>query len=133
MRGSEAPAEPAVVRRDDGSRLISGWMPALEFAEPPGIQLPSPRLYQTRAGFLLQEFGTIPGVDAGGRPKSSIWMGGVSTRCSQADWIRSSTADLKFANRIALSTSVSGAGSRLVGLRCSQRGSGCCELTRGPR
>jgi putative hemolysin len=76
MRGSEAPAEPAVVRRDDGSRLISGWMPALEFAEPPGIPLPSPRLYQTRAGFLLQEFGTIPGVDAGGRPFEIVDLDG---------------------------------------------------------
>ena len=40
------------------------------FAELLGIQLPSPRPYQTCAGFLLQEFGTIPSVgdkvDAGG-------------------------------------------------------------------
>jgi len=64
------PAEPAFVQRDDGSYLISGWMPALEFAELLGIPLPSSRSYQTCAGFLLQEFGTIPGVgdkiDAGG-------------------------------------------------------------------
>jgi putative hemolysin len=51
-------------------------MPALEFAEPPGIPLPSPRLYQTRAGFLLQEFGTIPGVDAGGRPFEIVDLDG---------------------------------------------------------
>jgi putative hemolysin len=64
------PAEPALVRRSDGSYLVSGWMPALEFAEQLGIPLPSSRSYQTCAGFLLQEFGTIPGVgdmiDAGG-------------------------------------------------------------------
>jgi putative hemolysin len=64
------PAEPALVRRDDGSYLVSGWMPALEFAEQLGIPLPALRSYQTCAGFLLQEFGTIPGVgdkiDAGG-------------------------------------------------------------------
>ena len=66
----EGPAEPAFVRRDDGSCLISGWMPAIEFAALLGIPLPTPRSYQTCAGFLLQEFGTIPGVgdkiDAGG-------------------------------------------------------------------
>ena len=58
------------VWRDDGSCLISGWMPALEFAELLGIPPPASRSYQTCAGFLLQEFGTIPGVgdkiDAGG-------------------------------------------------------------------
>jgi putative hemolysin len=66
----EGPAEPAFVWRDDGSCLISGWMPALEFAELLGIPPPASRSYQTCAGFLLQEFGTIPGVgdkiDAGG-------------------------------------------------------------------
>lgn len=31
------PAEPAYVKRDDGSYLISGWMPALEFADLLGI------------------------------------------------------------------------------------------------
>jgi putative hemolysin len=58
----EGPAEPAFVRRDDGSYLISGWMPALELADLLGITLPSPRPYQTFAGFLLQEFGAIPNV-----------------------------------------------------------------------
>jgi putative hemolysin len=58
----EGPAEPAYVRRDDGSYLISGWMPALGFADLLGITLPSPRPYQTFAGFLLQEFGAIPNV-----------------------------------------------------------------------
>jgi putative hemolysin len=58
----EGPAEPAYVRRDDGSCLISGWMPAVELAELLGITLPSPRPYQTFAGFLLQEFGAIPSV-----------------------------------------------------------------------
>ncbi|WP_454628263.1 hemolysin family protein [Bradyrhizobium cenepequi] len=58
----EGPAEPAAVKRDDGSYLISGWMPALEFADLLGIILPSPRPYQTFAGFLLQEFGAIPDV-----------------------------------------------------------------------
>ncbi|MCP3412619.1 MULTISPECIES: hemolysin family protein [Bradyrhizobium] len=60
----EGPAEPAYVRRADGSYLISGWMPALEFSELLGITLPSPRPYQTAAGFLLHEFGAIPDVGA---------------------------------------------------------------------
>jgi putative hemolysin len=58
------PAEPAAVKRNDGSYLISGWMPAVEFAELLKIALPDSRQYQTFAGFLLQEFGTIPNVGA---------------------------------------------------------------------
>jgi putative hemolysin len=58
----EGPAEPAYVRRDDGSYLISGWMPALEFADLLGITLPSPRPYQTAAGYLLHAFNRIPEV-----------------------------------------------------------------------
>jgi putative hemolysin len=58
----EGPAEPSYVKREDGSYLISGWMPALEFADLLGITLPSPRPYQTFAGYLLQEFGAIPNV-----------------------------------------------------------------------
>jgi putative hemolysin len=66
----EGPAELAYVKRDDGSYLISGWMPVLEFAQLLDIELPASRPYQTFAGFLLQEFGTIPNVsdkiEAGG-------------------------------------------------------------------
>src|SRR5205814_8557170 len=58
----EGPPEAAVVQRDDGSYLISGWMPAVEFAHLLQITLPSPRQYQTMAGFLLQQFGKIPDV-----------------------------------------------------------------------
>ena len=58
----EGPAEPAAVKRDDGSYLISGWMPAVEFAEMLEVPLPASRQYRTIAGFLLQQFGTIPTV-----------------------------------------------------------------------
>lgn len=58
----EGPAEPAFVRRTDGSFLISGWMPALEFAALLGIELPASRQYQTCAGYLLEKFGAIPGT-----------------------------------------------------------------------
>jgi putative hemolysin len=58
----QGPAEPAYIRRDDGSFLISGWMPALECADLLGITLPEQRPYQTFAGFLLQEFAAIPAI-----------------------------------------------------------------------
>ncbi len=66
----EGPAELPFVKRDDGSYLISGWMPAVAFADLLGIVLPPSKPYQTFAGFLLQEFGAIPAVgdkiEAGG-------------------------------------------------------------------
>ena len=58
----EGSAEPAAVKRDDGSYLISGWVPAIEFAQLLKVPLPASRQYQTIAGFLLQQFGTIPNV-----------------------------------------------------------------------
>jgi putative hemolysin len=58
----EGPAEPAAVKREDGSYLISGWMPAVEFAELLKLPLPLSRHYQTMAGFLLHQFGAIPNV-----------------------------------------------------------------------
>ncbi len=58
----EGPAELAFVKRDDGSFLISGWMPALEFAHLLDIELPASRPYQTCAGYLLEKFGAIPAV-----------------------------------------------------------------------
>ena len=58
----EGPAEPAAVKRDDGSYLVSGWMPAVQFAELLGIILPPARPYQTFAGFLLHAFGAIPQI-----------------------------------------------------------------------
>jgi putative hemolysin len=67
----EGPAEAAFVQRDDGSYLISGWMPAAEFAALLGIPLPASRPYQTFAGFLLQEFGTIP--DVGEKIETGGW------------------------------------------------------------
>jgi len=67
----DGPAEPAAVRREDGSYLISGWMPAVQFAQLLGITLANSLPYQTFAGFLLQEFGTIPGI--GDRIETEGW------------------------------------------------------------
>ena len=62
FHAEDGPVEPAVVRRDDDSLLISGWMPVDEFAEVTGIRLPADRAYHTVAGFVLDRFGTLPGV-----------------------------------------------------------------------
>ncbi len=67
----EGPAELPFVKRDDGSYLISGWMPAVAFADLLGIILPPSKPYQTFAGFLLQEFGAIPAV--GDRTEAGGW------------------------------------------------------------
>jgi putative hemolysin len=67
----EGPPEAAAVKRDDGSYLISGWMPAVEFASLLRFELPVPRHYQTAAGFLLSHFGRIPGV--GDRIEAEGW------------------------------------------------------------
>ena len=47
-------------------------MPAVEFAQLLGITLGTPRPYQTVAGFLLQEFGTIPKV--GDKVEAQGWQ-----------------------------------------------------------
>jgi putative hemolysin len=58
----QGPAEQASIQRDDGSHLVSGWMPADEFADLLSISVPEIRSYHTVAGFILQEFGTLPDV-----------------------------------------------------------------------
>jgi putative hemolysin len=67
----EGPPEAAAIRRDDGSYLISGWMPAVEFASLLRFELPPSRQYQTVAGFLLSRFGRIPKV--GDRIEADGW------------------------------------------------------------
>jgi putative hemolysin len=56
------PPEPPVVRRKDGSLLISGWMSADEFAALVGFPLHPDRTYHTVAGFVLASFNTLPQV-----------------------------------------------------------------------
>ncbi|MEH2514235.1 putative hemolysin [Nitrobacteraceae bacterium AZCC 1564] len=58
----EGPAEQAAVRRQDGSYLLSGWMPVDEFGDLLSIPIPASRGYHTLAGFTLQHFGAIPSV-----------------------------------------------------------------------
>jgi putative hemolysin len=60
FRSDEDQAEPEAVRREDGSWLIAGWMPADEMAELLDISLPETRHYETVAGFVIDHLGKIP-------------------------------------------------------------------------
>ena len=55
-------SEPNVVRRADGSYLISGAMSADDLAEAFAIPLPEDRSYHTVAGLALAGFGKLPQV-----------------------------------------------------------------------
>jgi putative hemolysin len=54
--------EPMAVRRDDGSLLLSGWMPAEQFQDLTGIALPEDRSYHTLAGLVLEAHGALPSI-----------------------------------------------------------------------
>jgi putative hemolysin len=62
--------EPPSVRREDGSWLLAGYMPADEMAEQLGIELPENRDYETVAGYILSLLHRLPAtgecVDAQG-------------------------------------------------------------------
>ncbi|MEO5707345.1 MAG: hemolysin family protein [Alteraurantiacibacter sp.] len=54
--------EPKVVRRDDGSMLVAGSLPADALAECLEISLPEQREYATAAGFVLFQMKKLPGT-----------------------------------------------------------------------
>jgi len=54
--------EEAIVKREDGSLLIAGWMPIDDAADALGLSLPENRPYQTAAGMLVNLFGKLPAV-----------------------------------------------------------------------
>lgn len=56
--------EPKYVVREDGSLLVSGWMPADEFAEMVGITLVRDRDFSSVAGLVIDLAGTLPEVGA---------------------------------------------------------------------
>ncbi len=62
FRTDEGPLEPEAVRRQDGSWLISGSMPADEMADRLSVVLPPDRSYHTAAGFVLTQFGHLPEI-----------------------------------------------------------------------
>jgi putative hemolysin len=62
FRTDEGPLEPEAVRRQDGSWLISGSMPADEMADRLSVVLPPDRSYHTAAGFVLTQLGHLPEI-----------------------------------------------------------------------
>lgn len=54
--------EPAFVTREDGSHLVSGWMPADEFKDKIGVPVPRDAKYETVAGYVLAELNHLPAV-----------------------------------------------------------------------
>lgn len=64
--------EPKFVRRDDGSFIISGWMPVDEFADLLSIEIDVDRDYETVAGLVLHRLGRIPVV--GERLRMPGWI-----------------------------------------------------------
>jgi len=54
--------QPQVVERDDGSLLVSGWMPVDEFTERTGIVLEENSDFQTVAGLVLDRVADLPQV-----------------------------------------------------------------------
>jgi putative hemolysin len=62
FHSEEGPPEPAVVRRSDGSLLISGWMPVDDLGELLSIPLPPRRRFHTVAGLVLQRFNQLPEI-----------------------------------------------------------------------
>ncbi len=54
--------EPAVVVREDGSFLVSGWMPIDEFAEAVGVPVGANPDFETVAGLVLDRLGHLPEV-----------------------------------------------------------------------
>lgn len=60
FRADENDAERDAVRREDGSWLLAGSMPADEMADRLGIALPSDREYETVAGFVIDRLAHLP-------------------------------------------------------------------------
>jgi putative hemolysin len=54
--------DPPLVEREDGSLLVSGWLPADTLAERIGLTLPEDRDYATVAGLALAEMKRLPEV-----------------------------------------------------------------------
>jgi putative hemolysin len=62
FRANQETAEPNAVRRQDGSWLLAGSMPADEMAEQLAITLPEDRDYETVAGLVIDRLKRLPEV-----------------------------------------------------------------------
>jgi putative hemolysin len=60
FRSDDGGAEPEAIRREDGSWLLAGWMPADEMADMLGVTLPERRSYETVAGLVIGELQHLP-------------------------------------------------------------------------
>ena len=60
FRSDEFPEESEAVRREDGSWLLAGSLPADEMADHLGVTLPRERDYQTVAGFVIAALEHLP-------------------------------------------------------------------------
>jgi putative hemolysin len=60
FRSDEGEDEPEAVKREDGSWLLAGWMPADEMADQLGIPLPEHRDYETVAGLVIGKLQHLP-------------------------------------------------------------------------
>jgi putative hemolysin len=52
--------EPAFLKREDGSYLVSGWMPVDEFKDRLGVPVPKDPDFETVAGYVLSELNHLP-------------------------------------------------------------------------
>ena len=52
--------DPAVVRREDGSFLVAGWMPVDEFVDRLGVTIQKDPKFETVAGYVLSIINRLP-------------------------------------------------------------------------
>lgn len=62
FRSDTEERDPPAFRREDGSWLLAGYLPADEMADHLGMALPPSHDYQTLAGFLLAQLQRMPSV-----------------------------------------------------------------------
>ncbi|THV22922.1 hemolysin family protein [Peteryoungia ipomoeae] len=58
----EETGEPAIIEREDGSYLVSGWMPIDEFAHAVGLGLDKEPDYETVAGLVIDTLRHLPSL-----------------------------------------------------------------------
>jgi putative hemolysin len=58
----EGDEEPALVKREDGSFLVAGWMPVDEFSDRLGIAIARDAKFETVAGYVLSLINHLPRV-----------------------------------------------------------------------
>ncbi|KKC39921.1 DNA-binding protein [Devosia epidermidihirudinis] len=54
--------DPALVKREDGSYLVAGWMPVDEFSERLKLHIPKDAKFETVAGYVLSIINRLPAV-----------------------------------------------------------------------